>query len=211
MDTIDEYIAAQWEEIQPILRQVRQVIRSAAPEAEEKISWRMPTFWQGENLIHFAAFRHHLGVYPGDLSLNPFEDRLEGLRRSKGAIQFPYDKDIDFELIADITTWRVSCAQQAARPSEQRYEYDAVIHASEAGKGGAYVEFPYDLREEFGKGRVKVSASFDGAAYEGSIVNMGLTRPDGSVCYIIGVRKDIRSAIGKQPGDSVHVIIQERA
>jgi len=88
------------------------------------------------------------------------------------------------------------------------YEYDAVIHP--ANPGGAYVAFPYDIRAEFGKGRVKVHATFDGEPYDGSIVNMGVTNPDGSVCYIIGVRKDIRARIGKQPGDVVWVTVRER-
>ena len=92
--------------------------------------------------------------------------------------------------------------------NEKTYEYDAVIQASEAGKGGAYVVFPYDLREEFGKGRVKIHASFDGEPYEGSIVNMGVKNPDGSVCYILGILKDIRAKIGKQPGDTVRVRVR---
>jgi hypothetical protein len=90
------------------------------------------------------------------------------------------------------------------------YEYDAIIQPADIGKGGAYVAFPYDIREEFGKGRVKVHATFDGAPYDGSVVNMGVKDPDGSVCYIIGIRKDIRATIGKQPGDSVQVVIWER-
>jgi len=85
------------------------------------------------------------------------------------------------------------------------YEYDAVIQASEIGKGGAYVAFPYDIREEFGKGRVKVHVTFDGEPYEGSIVNMGVKNPDGSVCYIIGILKEIRAKINKQIGDTVTV------
>lgn len=89
------------------------------------------------------------------------------------------------------------------------YEFDAVIHP--ADKGGAYVIFPYDIRSEFGKGRVKVHATFDGEPYDGSIVNMGVKNTDGSICYIIGVRKDIRARIGKQPGDTIRVTIQERS
>lgn len=89
------------------------------------------------------------------------------------------------------------------------YEYESLIY--EAGqRGGAYVVFPYDIRKEFGRGRVKVRATFDAEPYDGSIVNMGVKNDDGSVCYMIGVRKDIRSRIGKQPGDSVHVTIRER-
>jgi uncharacterized protein YdhG (YjbR/CyaY superfamily) len=125
IDSIDAYIADQLEEVRPILQQTREVIRAAAPQAIEKISWRMPTFWQGENLIHFAAFQKHLGIYPGDMSLSPFMDRLEGYRHSKGAIQFPYAKPIDFELIADITRWRVKCVlekqQENIPPTDNEY------------------------------------------------------------------------------------------
>ena len=88
------------------------------------------------------------------------------------------------------------------------YEYDAVLHEN-PDDGGAYVIFPWDIREEFGKGRVKVHASFDGIPYDGSIVNMGVKNPDGSVCYIIGVLKAIRKALGKSNGDCLHVIIRE--
>ena len=88
------------------------------------------------------------------------------------------------------------------------YEFHAVIEAV-PDKGGAYIRFPYDIRKEFGRGRVKVNATFDGEPYCGSIVNMGVKKEDGSVCYIIGVRKDIRSKIGKQPGDTVWVTISE--
>ena len=94
--------------------------------------------------------------------------------------------------------------------NQKIYEYDAVIKESEIGKGGAYVEFPYDIREEFGKGRAFVSATFDGEPYDGSIVNMGVKHADGSVCYIIGIRKDIRGKIGKQVGDVVRVTVRER-
>ena len=90
-----------------------------------------------------------------------------------------------------------------------KYEYDAILHEIPEN-GGAYVAFPWDIRAEFGKGRVKVHARFGGVGYDGSIVNMGVKNPDGSVCYIIGVRKDIRAAIGKQPGDTVSVTVTER-
>ena len=75
---------------------------------------------------------------------------------------------------------------------------------------GVYVEMPFDAREEFGKGRVKVHATFDGEPYEGSIVNMGIKYDDGSICYILGLRKDVRAKIGKAPRDSVKVTNQQR-
>ncbi len=89
------------------------------------------------------------------------------------------------------------------------YEYKAIIKKV-PDIDGAYVEFPYDIRVEFGKGRVKVHASFNGEPYDGSIVNMGVKNADGTICYIIGLRKDIRAKIGKQPGDSVYVTVTER-
>lgn len=89
------------------------------------------------------------------------------------------------------------------------YEFEAEIKKVPE-IDGAYVEFPYDVKAEFDKGRVKVRATFDGEPYDGSIVNMGVKNTDGSVCYIIGLRKDIRAKIGKQPGDSVKVTITER-
>lgn len=88
------------------------------------------------------------------------------------------------------------------------YEFQAVIEPV-PDKGGAYIRFPYDIRKEFGKGRVKVQATFDGCPYRGSLVNMGVKNEDSSVCYILGIRKDIREKIGKQPGDTVTVTIKE--
>ena len=93
--------------------------------------------------------------------------------------------------------------------SERKYEYDAVLHEN-ADDGGAWVAFPWDIRQEFGKGRVKVHASFDGIPYDGSIVNMGVRNADGSVCYVIGVRKAIRAALGKGEGDTLHVVIIDK-
>lgn len=91
----------------------------------------------------------------------------------------------------------------------QRFEFDAKIRKV-PDIDGAYVEIPFDVKTMFGKSRVKVHTTFDGEPYDGSIVNMGVKNPDGSVCHIIGIRKDIRAKIGKQPGDTVHVSIEER-
>ena len=90
---------------------------------------------------------------------------------------------------------------------KKRYEYDAVLHEME-DNGGAYVEFPWDIRKESGKGRLKVHASFDGIPYDGSIVNMGVKNDDGSICYIIGVLKPIRKRQNKKDGDTIHVVIE---
>jgi uncharacterized protein YdhG (YjbR/CyaY superfamily) len=113
-ESIDDYIAEQAEEVRPILEKVREVIREAAPNAKEKISWKMPTFWQGENLVHFCAQTKHLGIYPGVIEnlSDELRQRLDGYKTTKGAIQFPYNKPIDYELIADITKWHVSVAEE---------------------------------------------------------------------------------------------------
>ena len=90
----------------------------------------------------------------------------------------------------------------------KHYKFDAVIQKA-SDQDAAYVAVPFDIKTEFGKGRVKVHATFDGEPYDGSIVNMGVKNPDGSVCYIIGIRKDIRAKIGKQAGDMVKVTIED--
>ena len=88
--------------------------------------------------------------------------------------------------------------------SQKHYEFQARIEPV-PDKSGAYVRFPYDIRKGFGKGRVKAEVTFDGEPYSGSIVNMGVKHEDGSICCIIGIRKDIQAKTGKQPGDVVMV------
>ena len=92
--------------------------------------------------------------------------------------------------------------------NRELYEFDAEIKKV-SDIDGAYIEFPYDIKKEFGKGRVKVYAEFDGEPYNGSIVNMGVKNLDNSICYIVGIRKDIRQKIKKQAGDKIMVKIQE--
>ena len=89
------------------------------------------------------------------------------------------------------------------------YTFDAVLHENPEN-GGAYVIFPWDIRKEFGKGRVKVHAAFDGVPYDGSVVNMGVKDENGEICYVIGVLKAIRKKLGKKDGDTIHVTISER-
>lgn len=91
----------------------------------------------------------------------------------------------------------------------QEYSFDAILHEIPKN-GGAYVVFPWDIRKLFGKGRVKVHATFDGIPYDGSIVNMGLKDPQGNIRYTIGVLKSIRRQLGKAEGDSIHVTLSER-
>lgn len=112
MNSIDEYIAAQPDAVRPLLQGIREAIRAAVPKAIEKISWQMPTFWQGENLIQFAAFKKHIGLFPGGEATTVFAQRLKGYKTSKGGIQLPYDNPIVYELIADIVRWRVKQVEE---------------------------------------------------------------------------------------------------
>ena len=91
----------------------------------------------------------------------------------------------------------------------KEYVFDALLHET-SDNGGAYVVFPWNIREEFGKGRVKVRALFDGVPYDGSVVNMGVKDENGEICYVIGVLKSIRRQIGKKDGDVLHVVVTER-
>ncbi|MDR1002601.1 MAG: DUF1801 domain-containing protein [Oscillospiraceae bacterium] len=120
--TIDQYISEQPEELQKLLSQIRQTIHAAAPNAEERISWQMPTFWQGENLIHFAVSSKHIGLYPGGEATVVFAERLKDYSYSKGTIRLPLDKPIDFDLIADITRWRVEQVEEKDKNAAKLHE-----------------------------------------------------------------------------------------
>lgn len=104
-ETIEEYIAAQPEKAQQYLREIRDAVRAVLPEAEEKISWSMPTFRKKFNIIQFAAHKNHIGLYAGTEAVVEFGGRLEGYKTSKGTIQLPYDKPLPLELIAEIAKW----------------------------------------------------------------------------------------------------------
>lgn len=103
--TIDEYIAAQDESVQPRLREIRALLRDAIPEAEERVSWSMPTYWKGRNLIHFAASKKHLGLYPGGEATTVFAEALKDFDVSKGTIRLPWNRELPAELIRSIAIW----------------------------------------------------------------------------------------------------------
>lgn len=106
-ETVGEYIFAQDEEIRDQLQQVRQVLISRLPDAKEKISWSMPTYWKDHNIIHFAAQKKHIGLYPGPEAVAFFSEKLDqaGLKYSKGSIRIPYSDNLPLELIAEIADW----------------------------------------------------------------------------------------------------------
>lgn len=105
--TIDEYIELFPEETRKVLRKVREVIRKAAPEAIEKIGYGIPTFVLGGNLVHFAAYKNHIGFYPGAVGIDAFKEELSSFEGSKGTIRFPLNKPIPYDLIERITKFRV--------------------------------------------------------------------------------------------------------
>ncbi|MDR0436237.1 MAG: DUF1801 domain-containing protein [Propionibacteriaceae bacterium] len=102
--TIDEYLATLPLERADILGQVRQTLKAALPEASERISWQMPTFWQGRNIIHFAGFVKHWSLFPGPAVVAEFTTRLDaaGIAHDKGTIRFPWDAPLDNALVADV-------------------------------------------------------------------------------------------------------------
>ena len=106
--TIDEYISECPEEVRPVLQKIRSVIKEAAPQASEKISYQMPTFYLNGNLVHFAAHQNHIGFYPTPSGIEAFSDELSIYKSSKGAVQFPLDQPIPYELIGKITRFLVA-------------------------------------------------------------------------------------------------------
>ena len=105
--TIDAYIASFPEDVQAILQRIRMTIREAAPEAEETIKYQMPTFTQQGNLVHFGAFKKHIGFYPVPTGIEAFKDELAGYVQGKGSVQFPLDQPIPYDLIRRIVEFRV--------------------------------------------------------------------------------------------------------
>jgi uncharacterized protein YdhG (YjbR/CyaY superfamily) len=104
---IDEYIAQFSPEVQEVLQKIRAVIRESAPSATEKISYQMPTFYLNGNLVHFAAFKNHIGFYPVPSGIEAFKAELSVYPQGKGSVQFPLNQPIPYDLITRITKFRV--------------------------------------------------------------------------------------------------------
>lgn len=121
---IDEYIAGFPKDVQELLEKIRTTIRKAAPDAEEAIKYRMPTFTLKGNLVHFAAFKNHIGFYPAPRGIEAFKEELSAYEGAKGSARFPLDKPIPFDLIGKIVKFRVKGNLEAAeakrkKPSER--------------------------------------------------------------------------------------------
>lgn len=107
VSTIDEYIDGFPPDVKARLRKLRSTIHRAAPKATEKIAYRMPTFHLDGNLVHFAAFEHHIGFYPTPSGIVAFRDRLAKYKSAKGSVQFPHDEPLPLGLVAEIVRFRV--------------------------------------------------------------------------------------------------------
>ncbi|GFZ29854.1 hypothetical protein CSC2_03800 [Clostridium zeae] len=107
IESIDEYISSCPPEVQEVLETLRKVIKEAAPEATEKISYQMPTFYLYGNLVHFANFKNHIGFYPTPSGTETFKQELSKYKTSKGAIQFQKNEPIPYELISRMVKYRV--------------------------------------------------------------------------------------------------------
>lgn len=105
--SIDEYIRSFPEDIQKLLKEVRAAINATAPDATEKISYQIPTFYLNGNLVHFAAFKKHIGFYPTSSGISAFQDELKGYKSAKGSVQFPLNKPMPIALIKRIVKYRV--------------------------------------------------------------------------------------------------------
>lgn len=106
--SIDEYIATFPADVQKILQELRAVIKASAPEATEKISYQMPTFFLHGNLVHFAAFKNHIGFYPVPSGIEAFKQELSRYKGAKGSVQFPIDQPLPLELVSRIVKFRVA-------------------------------------------------------------------------------------------------------
>lgn len=104
---IDEYIASYPVEVQEILQKIRQVVQKEAPEATEKISYGIPTYYLHENLVHFAAYKKHIGFYPTSSGIEAFKAEIGEYKWSRGTVQFPLDKPMPYELIRKMVRFRV--------------------------------------------------------------------------------------------------------
>lgn len=117
-ETIDEYIGEFPKEVQKILEQIRESVRKAAPQSVEAIKYGIPTFVSGGNLVHFGAFKNHIGFYPAPTGIKKFEKELSVFKQGKGSVQFPINEPMPLELIKKIVEFRIS--QNAGKASKKK-------------------------------------------------------------------------------------------
>jgi uncharacterized protein YdhG (YjbR/CyaY superfamily) len=119
-NSIDAYIAGFPEDVQVILKKIRGIVREAAPEAQEAMKYQIPTFVLNGNLVHFAAFRKHIGFYPTPSGIEQFKDALSVYHSAKGSVQFPLDSPIPYALIKKIVEFRANENNTRATPRSKK-------------------------------------------------------------------------------------------
>jgi uncharacterized protein YdhG (YjbR/CyaY superfamily) len=120
---MDEYISQFPKNITYILEDLRRLIKESAPEAEETINYGIPTFKLNGNLVHFAAFKNHIGFYPTPSAVVAFKKELAPFKQAKGSVQFPLDKPIPFDLVKKIVKFRVKENEQKKNPSYEKASF----------------------------------------------------------------------------------------
>lgn len=210
---VDAYIAAAAEPSRSRVAQLRALIHREAPEAVERIAYGMPTWHQGQNLVHVGAQTHHVGLYPGAEAIAALAEELRGWPTSKGAILLPHDRPLPLALVARVVRYRV--AQVQARPAGRAAQqpaalrdpgplrFSAVLQQAPDAGAACFAEFPWDLKATFGKGNlVPVRAVWDGRVeYRGSLAMMG------GACAVLLCRSDVVAQLGKRAGDTVDVTV----
>lgn len=114
-ENVDMYIAGFPADVQVVLEKIRTIILEEAPNSVEKISYQMPTYWRGKNIVHFAAFKEHIGLYPTPSGISSFEEELKPYKHAKGSIQFPLTEPIPYDLIRKIVKSRVEEVNQSIK------------------------------------------------------------------------------------------------
>jgi uncharacterized protein YdhG (YjbR/CyaY superfamily) len=211
---IDAYIAAAPAPSRERLRALRALVREEAPDAIERMAYAMPTWHQGENLVHLAGYAKHVGLYPGSAAIEAFADELSDYVVTKGTVQLPHAKELPTELVRRIVRSRVAAVTGAsASPKRAAVQalrdpgplsFEATLQRSDASGAACFVMVPWDLRETFGKANlVPVSVLWDGrVAYTGSLAMMGGPRA------MLLCRKDVVAALNKSAGDTVSVTVR---
>jgi uncharacterized protein YdhG (YjbR/CyaY superfamily) len=129
--TVETYIAACPVEVQKIVRKLRGVVRKAAPDAEERLSYGMPAYFQGRVLVYFAAWKNHIGFYPTGGGIAAFKNELSGYVHAKGSVQFPLDEPIPYDLVTKIVRFRVA----EVRQRDAKKSKDKKVQKKNSAKG----------------------------------------------------------------------------
>src|SRR4051794_22687295 len=131
---MDSYIQSFPQPTREILEKVRSTINLAAPDAEEAISYQMPTFKLAGNLVHFAAFKNHIGFYPAPNGVDHFKEELAAYKQGKGSIQFPLDQPIPYELIDKIVRYRVDQNKSRVGLKKKQHRAKTGLQKEQQGK-----------------------------------------------------------------------------